>query len=86
MREEYEAACQKERVSGARRAPELMPWKRDRLEAMVSGSYCPAMQFLDLDRVRHAKLETDPFQYFVVPGFIPAAARPTLSRKIFWRA
>jgi SM-20-related protein len=47
----------------------------------VTGSYCPAMQFLDLDRVRQAKLETDPFPYFVVPGFIPAAARPALSRE-----
>jgi SM-20-related protein len=38
------------------------------------------MQFLDLDRVRHAKLETDPFLYFVVPGFVPVAARAALSR------
>jgi SM-20-related protein len=38
------------------------------------------MEFLDLDRVRRAKLETDPFLYFVVPGFIPADARPALSR------
>jgi len=38
------------------------------------------MQVLDLDRVRHAKVETDPFRHFVVPGFIPAAARPALSR------
>jgi SM-20-related protein len=38
------------------------------------------MEFLDLDRVRRAKLETDPFLYFVVPGFIPAEARPALSR------
>ena len=38
------------------------------------------MEFLDLDRLRRAKVEADPFPYFVVPGFIPAPARPALSR------
>ncbi|HEX4110957.1 MAG TPA: 2OG-Fe(II) oxygenase [Stellaceae bacterium] len=37
------------------------------------------MNFLDLDRVRSARLETDPFPYFVVPGCIPTAARAALS-------
>lgn len=41
--------------------------------------YGPRMNFLDLDRVQAAKLETDPFPYIVVPGCIPAAAREAIS-------
>lgn len=37
------------------------------------------MKFLDLDLVRRATLETDPFPYLVVPGFIPSDARAALS-------
>jgi SM-20-related protein len=37
------------------------------------------MQFLDLEALRRAPLATDPFEYVVVPGFIPAAARSALS-------
>lgn len=37
------------------------------------------MKFLDLDLVRRATLETDPFPYLVVPGFIPSDARAVLS-------
>jgi len=43
------------------------------------GCYGRLMNFLDLDRVRAATLETDPFPYLVVPGFIPEAARAALS-------
>jgi SM-20-related protein len=37
------------------------------------------MNFLDLDRVRAAKLETDPFPYFVAPGCLFTEARAALS-------
>jgi SM-20-related protein len=37
------------------------------------------MKFLDLDMLRRTGLETDPFPYLVVPGFIPAASRAALS-------
>lgn len=37
------------------------------------------MNFLDLDLVRRAKLETDPFAHIVVPGFIPPDARAAVS-------
>lgn len=37
------------------------------------------MNFLDLDALAGAKLETDPFPWLVVPGFIPTAARAALS-------
>jgi hypothetical protein len=37
------------------------------------------MSFLDLDKVRAAQLETDPFPYIVVPGCVPADARVALS-------
>jgi hypothetical protein len=37
------------------------------------------MNFLDLDLLRRAKLETDPFPYFVVASCIPAPARAVLS-------
>jgi hypothetical protein len=37
------------------------------------------MNFLDLDLVRAARLETDPFPFIVVPGFLRAEARATLS-------
>ena len=33
------------------------------------------MNFLDLDLVRRSPLQTDPFPYFIAPGFIPAEAR-----------
>jgi hypothetical protein len=38
------------------------------------------MKFLDLDRVRAATLETDPFPYIAVPGCVRADARGALSR------
>lgn len=37
------------------------------------------MTFLDLELLQRAKLETDPFPYLVVPGFIPARVRAALS-------
>jgi SM-20-related protein len=41
--------------------------------------YGRRMKFLDLNRVRTATLETEPFAYIVVPGCVPAAARAALS-------
>lgn len=41
--------------------------------------YGSRMQFLDLDLIRAAPLQTDPFPYFVVPGCIPTAGRVALS-------
>ncbi len=37
------------------------------------------MKFLDLDALRRTRLETDPFPFLVVPGFVPEAARASLS-------
>lgn len=37
------------------------------------------MNFLDLELVRRVKLETDPFPYLVVPGFVPPDARAAIS-------
>jgi SM-20-related protein len=37
------------------------------------------MNFLDLDALARARLETDPFAYLLVPGFVPAAARARLA-------
>jgi SM-20-related protein len=37
------------------------------------------MNFLDLDALRQTRLETDPFPHVVVPGFVPEAARASLS-------
>jgi hypothetical protein len=51
-----------------------------RLEAAACGLYGRRMNFLDLDRVRAARLETDPFPFFIVPGCVPAEARTALSR------
>jgi hypothetical protein len=51
----------------------------DKLEGRMMPSYRPPMQFLDLGLMHAARLQTDPFPYFVVPGCIPAAARVTLS-------
>jgi len=50
-----------------------------RLEMGAGRPYCPRMNFLDLERVRQAPLETDPFPYFVVPGCVAAGARAALS-------
>lgn len=41
--------------------------------------YGLGMNFLDLDRVRAATLETDPFPFFVAPGCVTAEARAALS-------
>jgi SM-20-related protein len=38
-----------------------------------------AQRFIDLDLLARATLETDPFPYLLVPGFVPAAARADLA-------
>jgi SM-20-related protein len=37
------------------------------------------MQFLDLDALRRARRETEPFSYVIVPGFVPLTARAVLA-------
>jgi len=37
------------------------------------------LRFIDLDAFERTRLETDPFPYLIVPGFVPAAARAALS-------
>jgi len=37
-------------------------------------------RFIDLAKFERTKLETDPFPYLIVPGFVPAAALGELSR------
>lgn len=37
------------------------------------------LRFIDLDAFERTKLEAEPFPYLIVPGFVPAAARPALS-------
>jgi SM-20-related protein len=38
-----------------------------------------AQRFIDLDLLARATLETDPFPYLLVPGFVPAAVRADLA-------
>lgn len=52
---------------------------RDKLEGATTRLYRSSMQFLDFGLIRAARLQTEPFPYFVVPGCIPAAARTALS-------
>lgn len=51
----------------------------DKLEGGTTRLYRSSMQFLDVESIRAARLETDPFPYCVVPGCIPPAVRATLS-------
>jgi hypothetical protein len=51
----------------------------DKLEGRIMPPYGSPMPFLDLGLVRAARLYTEPFPYFVVPGCIPPAARGALS-------
>ena len=37
------------------------------------------LRFIDLAAFERTKLEADPFPYLIVPGFVPAAVRATLS-------
>ena len=37
------------------------------------------LRFIDLAAFEHTKLEADPFPYLIVPGFVPAGVRTTLS-------
>src|SRR5487761_1177277 len=68
------------RFGPARRQERLAaPMSAGMMRPMMAVATDEQLRFIDLATFERTRLETDPFPYLIVPGFVPPAARPALS-------